>query len=483
MIELWKGRTAEAVLQSYLRAKEQEEKTRRDGAHDRLSIYHDDWKDLLDGILRTQFSSKNYGKLLLALDTSQNVLKNVVKEVSILYKKAPTRDTGENEILDEAYSYLNIDEFMMRVERYGFLLNDVLVRVGWDRDLKRVTLNLQTPADTSVIQRPDYPEQAGGIYYPVEYADDKFKTEKLNVYWDDFEHFLFDDKGNAKPPSEDNPEMKNPYGILPFIVLHMEQIPGMFWNPTGGSDMVDGTKLTGMKRTLKNHLFKWQSYKQPWVKAMNAKDIPEEMLTDPSAFWKLYGEGAGVGFLDLQADLKMLNDTIRDDMNAFLATYKLSADMFTSSPDEMSGRALIVKNRGLAEIRESHLPYFRNLEYSLAQMIVHVSEVANGKKLGVEPDGRVELPELDFSIDYAEMNTYTDPMEQRKQADHDVQKGIISPAQYYMQFNPDITDEAEAERAMTDNLAKYKEMQGKGFNLQSYFGGDEGQEGDNSDAE
>jgi len=477
-MNLWDGRSAEMVLKSYLQAKEREEKERKSKSSDRLSIYHDDWDSILKDLLRTQFNPKNYDRIMLALDTTQNIVKKVVREVSILYKKPPVRDIPKGNPLGDIYEYLDIDEFMKRVERYAFLLNDVLIRVGWDAQLERVTLDLNTPADTSVIQRDDYPEQAAGIYYPIEYADDQFKTVKKNVFWSDFEHFIFDDRGNAQPPSDDNPEMKNPYGVLPFAVLHLEPIPGMFWNPTGGSDLIDGTKLVAMRRTMKGHLFKWQSFKQPWIKSMDAKNVPDEFLIDPSAAVKLWGEGAEIGFLDLQADLHALDEAIKADMNAFLSTYGLSVDMFAATPDETSGRALAIKNRGLAEIREGHLPFFHRLEYDLAQMIQHVYEVNTaGKKPEYGPNSKVALPDVKFSIDYAELNTYTDPMEKRRQAQWDLEHGLISPGQFFMMFNPDIGDEVKAEETIIENMAKTKDMQGKGFNLGKYFGEDNKQQG------
>jgi len=70
------------------------------------------------------------------------------------------------------------------------------------------------------------------------------------------------------------------------------------------------------------------------------------------------------------------------------------------------------------------------------------------------------------------METYVEPMEKRKQADHDVSKGLMSPGQYYMMFNPDITDEEEAEAKLGENLLKYKNMANQGFSFESLFGQD-----------
>jgi hypothetical protein len=461
-VDLFKDRSAEVVLQSYLKAKEKEEEKRRRAANERLSIFNDDWVDILETMMADQFNPENWKNIKMAINTSQNIVKKVVGEISIIYKDAPVRNIGENEILSDIYSYLNIDEFMKRVNKYGTLLNDVLIRVGWDAYLEQITLDLHTPANTSVIQRDNYPEQAAAVYYKVEYADSAFQTKSENIFWSDFEHFKFDDKGNVLPPTDDNPDKENPFKVLPFVVLHLNPIPALFWNTSGGNDLIDGTKLIGMKRTLKDYLYKWQSFKQPWVRAQNADKIPDKMLSDPSKPWKIWGEGSEVGFLDLQADIRQLDETIKADMNAFLNIYGLSTDMFAATPDQSSGKALEVKNRGLRDLRQAQLPYFRNLEYDLCEMIRTVYNTYKGENA---------IPEIEFSIDFAEMDVFTDPMEKRNQAQWDLDHGLISPAQFYMMFNPDCENEDDAEKIIIDNMAKTKDMQGKGFNLQKYFGG------------
>jgi hypothetical protein len=471
MIDLFESGAGSMVLKSYMAAKRMDEKTRQALANDRLAIYHDDWKDILETILVSQFHPTNYKKIRLLKNTTQNILKKVIDDIAIVYKVAPVRDYGKSDLMDEIYDYLNIDEFMTRVDQYGTLLNDIIIRAGWDDELKRITLDLNTPANTSVIQRDGYPEQAAAIYYDIEYVDDQFKGEKLKVFWSDFEHFLFkesEDKDgllriDTRIPAEDNPGMINPYGKLPFIILHMRQIPSMFWNPNGGNDLVDGTTSTGFKRTLKDYLFKNQSFKQLWLRAQNTDGIADDMLSDPLSMFKLNGEAAQVGVLDITAAFAELDRTIQSDINAFLATYGLSIDMFATSGEEASGKALNIKNRGLREIREKQLPKFRRVEGELFNMIRLVYNTYNP---GAIPES------LEFKIDFAELETYIEPMQRRIQAKWDLDNNLISPAQFFMQFNPDIVDEKIAEAKIIENAAKIKDLQGKGFSLDKYFGGD-----------
>jgi len=467
MIDLFESKVGRVVLESYMKAKASAEASRKSDANDRLSIYFDSWGDMLEGILASQFHPSNYKKIRLMRNTTQNILKKVVDDISVIYKITPRRSFGEkgNETIEKIYADLAIDEFMKKVNQYANLLNDVLIRVGVDREKKAITLHLNTPANTSIIQREDYPEEAMAVFYDVEYIDSQFKTDKKSVFWSDAEHFIFDEKFNIFPPAEDNPKMVNPFGKLPFAIIHLNQIPDNFWNPKGGQDLVDGTLLTGFKRTLKDYIFKFQSFKQIWIRAQNTKDIPPEFLSDPSSSFLLEGEGSEIGALDLTANFEGMDKSLQSDINAFLSTYGLSVDMFSVSPDESSGRALVIKNRGLREIREKQLPAFRRLEGDLFNLI---RLVWNTEKLGPL------IPEdLEFKIDFAEMEMFIDPMEKRKQAQSDLKDGLISPAQFYMIFNPDITDEEAAEKAITENLAKLGKIKGGGgiFNLQNLFGG------------
>ena len=79
------------VLQSFLKAKAREEENRKTKAGIRLAIYHDDWEDVLTARMKALFCEENWVRLRLSRNTSQNILKKVVNEVSSLYKREPAR--------------------------------------------------------------------------------------------------------------------------------------------------------------------------------------------------------------------------------------------------------------------------------------------------------------------------------------------------------------------------------------------------------
>jgi len=454
-IDLFQSKVSAVMLKTYLDAKKQEEKTRKEKANIRLAVFHDDWEDILEKELQRQFHKDNYNNVKLSKNTSQNLTKKIIKEISLVYKEPPSRTLSiESEPYDKILNYIGLNSFYKRVNRYLNLLNDVLIQVGWDEGKQQIKLNLITPAVASVIQDPNDPEQPYAVYYEVECADSEYNVEKKYIYWDEKSHFLFDEEGNIFS-AEDNPEMINPYKALPFVVLHRDQIPGLFWSVSEGNDFINGTIGVGMKKTFKDYLFKSQSFKQPWMKVRDTRDAPPaELRSDPLTALLLIGESGDIGAIDLQVNFKGLDDSIKEDINGFLSTYGLSIDSFSAT--EISGKALEIKNRALLEIRQDQIEVFRKSENDLFNLIRIVNNYHNKSQINEN---------IEFKIDYAEIEINDDPETKRKQADHDLEKGLISPGQYYMLFNPDIQNEEEAEKKMLQNLEKTQELKDKGYSL------------------
>jgi predicted ribosome quality control (RQC) complex YloA/Tae2 family protein len=168
----------------------------------------------------------------------------------------------------------------------------------------------------------------------------------------------------------------------------------------------------------------------------------------------IIGDDSETGAIDLQVNFKGIDDTIKESLNAFLNTYGLTADSFSAL--EVSGKALEIKNRALKEIREDQIEIFRQSEKELFNLIRIVNNYHSKSQIS---------DKLEFKIDYAEMEIHDDPESKRKTADHDLEKGLISPAQYYMIFNPDIKDAENAEKILKENLEKNKELKDAGYSL------------------
>lgn len=462
---MFESKVEQLIKRSYADAKAAAEKERKRRMNDRLEIYHDEWTDLLRQRLAEGFSADNFKAMKLSIDTSQNILKRVIHEISLVYKSPATRKFApDNTELADIYQGLKIDSFMKRVNRYGNLLNDLFILPEWDAEKEKMKLRILTPAVCSVIQNDDNPNIADAVYYEIDYVDSEGKgAGNWFYYWDAEEQFIFNwQTREVKPPSPDNKQMVNQYGQLPFAMLHMNQIDGMFWNPMSGQDLVEGCLWNGWKKTFKNHAFKFQSFKQLAAIGTEMK-LPPEIKSDPSFMMHIDGNG-DIKVLDMQLDFAGMDNTVGNDANAFLSTYGLNLNMFTASPETLSGRAMEIKNRGLKDIREDQIEVFREFEQELLNKIILVYNVEAGKSIS---------DKTTITVDFAEPEINVDPLEQRKQALWDLRNNLISPAQFYMKFNPDVKDEAEAEKRMAENAAKLKQIAGGEFNIMDIFSGNQ----------
>ena len=167
------------------------------------------------------------------------------------------------------------------------------------------------------------------------------------------------------------------------------------------------------------------------------------------------GEGAEIGVLDIQNNMKQLQDALAYNINAVVNNYGISADQFTLVGGEMSGRALKIRNRALMEIRKEQIPLYRQYEHELFNLI----RIVNNAWAGSGGLKKKIIPwELKFNVDFAEIEFPEDPIDEIEIQSKYLSSGIISLGGFYQHFNTDVTDEAEAEKIITDNLKKLKEL-------------------------
>lgn len=448
---LFESKAEEIVKQSLKRAKDVAEINRKQSSRNRLKIYHDDWDDILNAKLKEEFTELNYKGLKLTRDTSQNILKKVVNEISLVYKRPPERIFEPKvDAYTEILENIRVNVFMKKINRYTTLLNDTIIHVPWNYKENAITkLQMITPDICTVIQNEDDPETIDALWYAVDYWDSPTVVdEQWFVFWSQEQHFLFTEGGKIEPPTDENTDMINPYGELPFVFVHNQQIDGQFWNDLTGDDLITGCVWNGKKKSLKNYYFKHASFKQPYAIGAELK-LPPELRSDPSTIWTLEGKGE-IGMLDLTVAFGEFDKTMLKDVNDFLATYNLSVDMFAVSPTEMSGRALKIKNQGLLDIRENQIEMYRGVEVDLFRVIAMVHNYhSTAKKINEKAKLETDFPEPEM---------YFDPMEKLKKDKAELEAGIISPGVFYMRYNPDVKEEEKAEEKMRENLEKYREM-------------------------
>ena len=460
----------EVITESVLKTIWENDEDRKELAENKLSLYKDDYEEIIEAKIKELFEKVNYDRLKYHVNQSQNILKRVINEISTIYKAPVTRTTTDarlQEILDE----YNFDVLLKRINRYTNLFNECLIRVGVR--FGRLSFDIITPNICSVIQNKLDPTVADAIYYSTSRVNTAKRGYKENIvdyyYWDVAgNYYVFDEHWNIIEvvyDADDPGLMPSPYldknwkgeivgqrFRLPFVVYHRQFPDSDFWDTTSGQDLYNSTVLTGVKLTEMDYHFKFAAFKQMYAIG-DSVEVPLNQIMDPQNMLWIKGEGASVGMLDTQAKLKDMQEALMFQINTIINNYGISSDAWTLSVSEMSGRALKIRNRALMELREDQLPLYREKEQELFDLIRIVNN-AHAGKMGWKTIGEGAEVETDFGeIDF--------PEEPEVELRADIERlkiGLISLGEFYMKYNPDITDEKEAEKVIVDNLTKLGEI-------------------------
>jgi len=450
---------------SVLKAKQQADNDRMNDAADKIDLYTDDANDIIEAQLKAEFVKQNYDRLKLNINKSQNILKRVINEISTIYKAEAQRTTGDKlndryqEILKESY----LDVKLKKVNRYTNLLNECLLKPTIRKG--RFCFDIITPNICFVFQDEDDPTLAKGICYQISYVNTRGRSDVDWHFWgiDEGagEYVLFDKNFRPKKTIYGDDGEKGPYpyltkekeAVLPFVTFHRDSPDYTFWDQDTGGDLYNAGVRAHVKMTMLDYYFKTCSFKQVYIIGDTSK-MPQDQVMDPiSPLSCPAGEGAEIGVLDIQNNMKQLQDALAYNINTVVNNYGISADQFTLV-GEMSGRALKIRNRALMEIREEQIPLFRQYEWELFSVI----RIVNNAWAGGGGLKKKLIPwELEFAVDFGEIGFPEDPKEERQLDMMDLKSGLLSPGQFYMKYNPDITDEDEAEKALFENLKKLRE--------------------------
>lgn len=426
---------------------------RKKNVIERLNIYNDYFKDIIKTEVDLQFSEKTRANIKQMIDDSNNLLKRIVNDISVVYQESAQRSYQVNGKDDGRYldliSKMPLDLITQEVNRLTNLCNETLIYIVPRNG--RIDYDILTPDYVEVYQDEDDPTKPVAIIFTQSYVDTKGKTKIYYIYFDVFgNHFKFDEDHNpVRIP--DNPEGINPYQdperrdrtVLPFVIFHKKFPRTQIWEDTSGQDLVSATKQIGVMLTYLNYLFKVQSFKMLYLAGIDIKDVPVELVFDP-LFPKVFPDSSGsMGVVDYQIDLRQLWSIIYEKVGVIANNYGLSLDNFKLTVQAQSGFALKIKNSALEKIVNEQKKFYRYYERELFEKTKIVNNSQYKDKIA---DNGV------FKVDFAETEYPESPDEIRNQWKFDIQMGARSILDYVMYVNPDIKTREQAEKQLRDNV-------------------------------
>ena len=364
----------------------------------------------------------------------QNMTKRLISRISMVYKDRANR-LVEN---DDYYDLIKIKDYRMKnIERVHNLLGTVAVMVCTRNGKFEYTPIIQFEP---VFDSTD-PLNPIGIVYPVTKPTQntlhKDRVEEF-VYWSAEETFRFSSDGK-RTTDESNPDMVNPYGVLPFVFLQPVTMVDEFWNE-GANDIVIANKQLDIAMTLLQYHMRTAGGQ---MVIEGIVDV-DEVRFGPGKAIAL--ENASMNMLPNGADINSVIEGIKFQLQSVAQNHHITFDFGLSG--SKSGVALKIENIELIEARQDEAEKFRFIEHQLYDI----------ERVMADVDYNVTLPD-DFSVDFAEME-FPDIEREREEWDWKFAHGIADISDYLMENDPDrfpdrqSAEEHIAERKMTQTTVK-----------------------------
>jgi len=404
----------------------------------RYEMYNDNYAPQVVNKLGQIYTSFAELKLDVQLHTNTNIYKQVVNTISNVYSYGVEREVEDD--VKELYSTLRVDKTMAQANRYLNAFNDVILQVGWDSAKEQPKLMIRQPHKTEV----DYVDgEVEAVRYFVKRIDNKVEQW---AYWSNENHYYIERaEGEDKiAPVEDNPEMINPFGILPFVFMHNGWRDENFFDTYTGDDLVHGTLDLSVHRTFLNHIIKSQSFKQLVGSGDRIDSVNGQML-DPLSILTLSGDNTEISVLDMQSNYDQLHTVIKDLGNELAVNYGVSPSQFRMTSSVSSGFALQMENIKLDKFTQEQQQDFRVYEKELFNLLVVIGEYYSKPLSG------------EFAIDFKEPTYPTDQSTQISLDKDRIDLGLTSPAEILQKDNPDLEDldaklKVEANLSARNNL-------------------------------
>ena len=411
--------------------------TRVDKFRLRYEMYNDNFRQQVIYKLGKIYRAFKLLNLDVQINDNNNIYKHIINGISNVYSYGVDR-SFEDETAHELYQELRIDKIMTQANRYMNAFNDVLLQVSWADDKPKLMLRL--PHLTEV-------EYSNGHLHCVKYYIQMLdKNTEQWAYWSADEHYYIERKGGTEKivAVEDNDEMVNPFGVLPFVVMHNGWRDESFFDAYTGDDLVNGTVDLAVHLTFLNHIIKTQSFKQLVGKGDNVGELLGQVL-DPLSILTLTGQNTEINVLDMQSNYEQLHKTTQEMANNLAINYGISPNQFRMSGSPSSGFSLKMENLKLDRFTIEQQQDFKVYEKELYRLIQMVSEY-----YGLTING-------DMNVNFVEPTYPESEQEQMTSARERIDLGLTSPHEILMQHDPDLTAE-EAVIKVNDNISKRNEM-------------------------
>ena len=421
-----------AVLMSKFDIQQQRKNKWKQSRYEAMDYYKGD---------TTSYTSKYFSSSTLSkvVTGCVNVTKRVVDRISLVYMTPPKRLYTKEDLPD---LFIEKDLKLQRLERITNLLDAVLLKPCWRlKEDGSGCIEYDIIWDYEPLFEDD-PLKPSAIIYPVsKKASVLDATPELWVYWDKENTFTFDNDGKSYT-QDDNPEMINPYGRLPFVECYREGKPEMNYLDTFASNDLIATNLAiNCAETNKAANVMFQSFGYLFV---NGAGIDKDTMQIGQDKINYLGVDGSISIVSPPNAIPALDESIKSSYKMLAQNYHLPSTFVEGTTAE-SGVALRMRNQELQDDRKSDVTRWRDIEFKLFELEQLIIAVELGQAAGDLED-----------VDFAESVDILSDQEQREKWEWELSKGIIDVADIMMKKNPDLTRE-DAEEILAEKKTTFGE--------------------------
>lgn len=410
-----------AVLMSKFDISQQRKNQWKDSRYKALDYYNGRTSEYVNNYFSTSILNK-------VVKGNINITKRIIDRISLVYMVAPKRLYSREDVTDY---FIDKDTKLQRLERMTNLLDAVLLKPCWrTKEDGTGCIEYDVIMDYEPIFGED-PLKFEAIVYPVTKKSTVLDTTpELWVYWDAENTFTFDNNGKVYT-EDDNPEMINPYGVLPFVECFRDGKPEMSYLDTDAStDLINTNLGINVAETNKNANVMFQSFGYLFV---NGSGIDMDTMGIGQDKVNYLGVDGTISIVSPPNAIPALDESIKSSYKMLSQNYHLPTSFVEGTTAE-SGVALRLRNQELQDDRKSDVTKWRDIEYKLFDLERLIIAVEQGQDAG-------DLEDVDFD----ESTEILSNQEQREKWDWELSKGLIDEADIMMQINPDLTREEAQE--------------------------------------
>lgn len=390
-----------------------------------------------------------------------NYIPKIIKRLTLAYKKAPISMVGEPESKEqELYGKWtrNLNKFRKEFHRQGKLFNTILVRPIINEDKEYFDYLILNRGLCEVETDPRNHQKMLEVEYQVPDPREGKEKEDITIHWTETEYYATDKNGKRITNIKEI-NGKNPYGVIPFVVLRMEDTNEFFGD--GLSDLVKGNEhLNGR---LTDTFFKlYMSFGIPVGTNLNIKSdefflSPDTPIMIDNARQEMLNPSLEFVTPEQKVELdKLVNDWFINEMGVIKG---LPAGAFAELEKATSGYSKMIDNLELIDLNEDDKEVLYEFEYDLFEMQKKVLEVEQG--LVIKGDLNFEFMPIDFPKSDTEIWL---------NREKEFQYNISTPVDWLREYRPQGTDE-ELNKVLKDNQKTNSEMKRTLTRLESLVNG------------